>query len=56
MIEARNPEVMIQVDGGVTAANVAKIKECGANVFVSGSGVFKGDIKENAAAILANTK
>jgi ribulose-phosphate 3-epimerase len=56
MIEARNPEVMIQVDGGVTAANVAEIKECGANVFVSGSGVFKGDIKENAAAILANTK
>jgi ribulose-phosphate 3-epimerase len=56
MIEDRNLDVMIQVDGGITAANVAEVRDYGANVFVSGSGVFKGDIKENAAAILANAR
>ncbi|MCD8277985.1 ribulose-phosphate 3-epimerase [Enterocloster citroniae] len=33
----------IQVDGGVSAANVRGIMEAGANVFVAGSAVFGGD-------------
>lgn len=33
----------IQVDGGVSAANVREIIEAGANVFVAGSAVFGGD-------------
>lgn len=33
----------IQVDGGVSAANVREIMEAGANVFVAGSAVFGGD-------------
>lgn len=54
MITARNLDVMIQVDGGVKANNIAHIKECGANVFVAGSAVFGGDIKANAAELLKN--
>lgn len=33
----------IQVDGGISAANVREIIEAGANVFVAGSAVFGGD-------------
>ena len=47
MIEKKGLDVDIQVDGGVTADNIAHIKECGANVFVAGSAVFNGDIEEN---------
>ena len=37
----------IEVDGGVTADNLADIVKAGVNVIVSGSSIFKGDIKEN---------
>lgn len=47
MIEERGLNVDIQVDGGVTLDNVAELKEAGANVFVAGSAVFKGDVTEN---------
>lgn len=33
----------IQVDGGISAANVREVIEAGANVFVAGSAVFSGD-------------
>ena len=42
----------IEVDGGVTAYNAAKVVKAGANVLVAGSAVFKGGkYKENIAAI-----
>jgi ribulose-phosphate 3-epimerase len=42
----------IEVDGGVTADNAAKIVQAGANVLVAGSAVFKGgNYKANIAAI-----
>ncbi|MDP2409936.1 MAG: ribulose-phosphate 3-epimerase [Pseudolabrys sp.] len=42
----------IEVDGGITAANAAKVVQAGANVLVAGSAVFKGGkYKENIAAI-----
>lgn len=37
----------IQVDGGVSAANVRTLIEAGANVFVAGSAVFKNDAAAN---------
>lgn len=40
-------DMLLQVDGGVTAENIADIVEAGANVIVTGSSVFKGDIAEN---------
>ena len=42
----------IEVDGGNYHKNVAEVLEAGANVMVSGSGVFKGDIKDNTAKFM----
>ena len=42
----------IEVDGGVTAENAARVVQAGANVLVAGSAVFKGgDYKSNITAI-----
>lgn len=48
----RNLETDIQVDGGVTCENVRELIEAGANVFVAGSAVFKGNAAENTKAFL----
>jgi len=40
----------IEVDGGIYPENVSKVIEAGANIIVSGSGVFRGNIAENVAA------
>lgn len=42
----------IEVDGGIYYKNVAEVLAAGANVMVSGSGVFKGDIKDNTAKFM----
>ena len=42
----------IEVDGGIYHKNVAEVLAAGANVMVSGSGVFKGDIKDNTAKFM----
>ena len=39
-------EIDLEVDGGIDNTNIARCKEAGANVFVSGGYVFKGDIAE----------
>ncbi len=42
----------IEIDGGITAANAARVVQAGANVLVAGSAVFKGgNYKANIAAI-----
>jgi ribulose-phosphate 3-epimerase len=52
MIGAR--PIDIEVDGGVTPDNAAKVVQAGANVLVAGSAVFKGgNYKVNIAAIRA---
>ena len=38
-----NPEVMIEVDGGVNDKNAGKIFEAGADILIAGSFVFKSD-------------
>ncbi len=40
----------IEVDGGITLDNVKEVMNAGANVFVAGTSVFKGDIEENVKA------
>ncbi len=37
----------IEVDGGVNLDNIGEIKKAGANVFVAGTKIFRGDIAEN---------
>ena len=51
MIGAR--PIDIQVDGGVTADNVAQVKAAGANVLVAGSAAFKGGPSRYEANIAA---
>jgi ribulose-phosphate 3-epimerase len=48
----RDLETDIQVDGGVTCDNVRELIEAGANVFVAGSAVFKGNAATNTKAFL----
>ena len=42
----------LTTDGGIYHKNVAEVLAAGANVMVSGSGVFKGDIKDNTAKFM----
>ena len=47
MLEENQVQADIEVDGGIYHSNVGEVLEAGANVIVSGSGVFKGDATEN---------
>ncbi len=46
-IERQELDVDIEVDGGITAETLPLVKEAGANIFVSGSGIFRGNITDN---------
>lgn len=46
-----NPDLFIEVDGGVTTENVLSVVQAGANVIVAGSAVFKGDKEANIAKL-----
>ena len=52
MAENRGLSTDIEVDGGVTHASVGEILDAGANVIVSGSSVFRGNISENVEKFL----
>ena len=47
MVEEAGVDVDIEVDGGIYQASVKEVLDAGANIIVSGSGVFKGDIAKN---------
>ncbi len=51
--ECGRGDVWIEVDGGIGTANITKVKDAGANVFVAGSAVFKGDMVANTKQLLA---
>lgn len=40
MVEARKPDIEIEVDGGVKANNIREVVEAGADVVVAGSAIF----------------
>ena len=50
MANAVKPELNIQVDGGVSAANIARCAEAGANVFVVGTSSFRAPDMQAALA------
>jgi len=52
MIKERGLDVDIQVDGGVSAANVKEVLDAGANIIVAGSAVFGGDIEAKTKAMM----
>ena len=49
LLEERGLEKDLEVDGGIYHSNVAEVLDAGANVIVSGSGVYRGDIRKNVA-------
>ncbi len=53
LIEFSNASTLIEIDGGVTDQNANKLIECGADVLVAGSFVFKS---ENPIETIANLK
>jgi ribulose-phosphate 3-epimerase len=57
MADELNPDIMIEVDGGVDSSNIKGIVEAGANVLVAGSSVFKGGaISENIQLLRGEIK
>lgn len=53
MAEEINPELLIEIDGGVDLSNCKKLSEAGADVLVAGSSVFKAD---NPTEVIAKLK
>jgi ribulose-phosphate 3-epimerase len=41
LADARNKDLLIQVDGGIEKSNINDVVSCGANVIVAGSSVFR---------------
>lgn len=51
-LTARHCNIPIEVDGGIKIDNVQQASDAGADIFVSGSGIFKtADVKENIQAM-----
>ena len=51
-IQDRGLSVDVEVDGGVNKENAERIIEAGANILVSGSAVFNGELMENVEYFL----
>ena len=55
-LNERNLNIDIEVDGGIKLSNAESVINAGANVLVSGSGIFKGNIEENIKGFKAIVK
>lgn len=54
MVKSINPDVLIEVDGGVDSSNASRLIETGVDVLVAGSSVFGTDDPVRAIADLKN--
>lgn len=54
MVDHVNPNVLIEIDGGVTDQNASQLFEAGADILVAGSFVFKSDDPKQTIANLKN--
>jgi ribulose-phosphate 3-epimerase len=52
MSAASNPDLLIEIDGGVSESNAAELVAAGANVLVAGNSVFSAADPLNAIAQL----
>jgi ribulose-phosphate 3-epimerase len=50
-IAASGRDVLVAVDGGITAQNIADLAGRGVDIVVTGSAVFAGDVPENVGAM-----
>ena len=55
LLQGLGSRALIEVDGGVTPANAARLLDAGADVLVAGSAVFRGDVQANVEAFRAST-
>jgi len=55
LANAVNPNLLIEVDGGVGPGNIAKLVNAGASVLVAGNAVFAADSPEEMIKNLKNT-
>jgi ribulose-phosphate 3-epimerase len=53
MIELVNPRCNLEVDGGIKASNIGRVRSAGADMFVVGSGVFNDEstVSESVAEL-----
>lgn len=49
MLDEKGLQTDIEVDGGITRENISYVCDAGANVFVMGSSIFRGDIAANVS-------
>ncbi len=54
LAKAVNPNLLIEVDGGVGMANIKQLVDAGANVLVAGNAVFAADSSEEMIKSLKN--
>ncbi|MDE6985119.1 MAG: ribulose-phosphate 3-epimerase [Lachnospiraceae bacterium] len=52
MINQSYPDVKLEIDGGVTLGNLESNLDAGADVIVTGSAIFKGDVEANVREFL----
>tara|TARA_Y100000768_G_scaffold141922_1_gene105776 strand:- start:3271 stop:3939 length:669 start_codon:yes stop_codon:yes gene_type:complete len=43
MIDTINPDIRLEVDGGINLENIGKVAECGVDTFVAGSAIFNSE-------------
>jgi ribulose-phosphate 3-epimerase len=53
MLDSVNPEVGIEIDGGISPKTIARMAEAGANIFVAGSAIYGQD---DYAAVMQEMK
>jgi ribulose-phosphate 3-epimerase len=52
IIRSQFPDLNIQVDGGIDCTNIHQVAAAGANVIVSGTGIFKHESPQQAIKYL----
>ncbi len=53
LINQKNPDCLIEIDGGVSDGNIGILKEAGVDIAVAGSYVFKNDYAKAIASLKA---